>query len=49
MKAVNRKRLRCSKHIKGNVFDTFTVVVSVDNVDSAVNEYERQGYTVTKL
>ena len=49
MKAENRAKLRCSKHIKGSIYDSFTVVVSADNVDNAKNEYERQGYTVFKL
>ena len=49
MKAENRKRLFCRKHIKGNVYDSFTAVVMAINVDSAVKEFERQGYTVTKL
>lgn len=49
MKAENRAKLRCSKHIKGSIYDSFTVVVSSGNVDAAKSEYERQGYTVFKL
>lgn len=49
MKAENRAKLRCSKQIKGHIYDSFTVVVSAGNVDAAKNEYERQGYTVFKL
>ena len=49
MKAENRAKLRCSKNITGNIYDSFTVTVSAGNVDAAKNEYERQGYTVLKL
>ena len=48
MKAENRVKLHCRKHIKGSIYDSFTVVVSAGSVDSAKNEYERQGYTVFK-
>lgn len=49
MKAENRVKLLCRKHIKGNIYDSFEVVVSAGSVDSAKSEYERQGYTVFKL
>ena len=49
MKAENRAKLRCYKHIKGSIYDSFTVTVSAGNVDAAKSEYERQGYTVFKL
>lgn len=49
MKAENRVKLHCRKQIKGNIYDSFEVVVSAGNVDAAKNEYERQGYTVFKL
>lgn len=49
MKKEGRAKLRCSKQIKGSVYDTFTVVVMEDSVDSVTKEFERQGYSVTKV
>lgn len=49
MKIKNRKRLLCTKHIRDNIHDRFSVVVSEHSVSDAKKEFERQGYKVTEL
>lgn len=46
MKAENRVKLMCSKHIKDGIYDRFTVTVSASKADEAKKEFERQGYKV---
>ena len=49
MKKENRSKLLCRKHIVGRIYDAFKVNVHTSIVEDAKKEYERQGYTVTKL
>ena len=46
MKAENRKKLVCSKLIRGKIIDAFTVIVLSDIADDAKKNYESQGYFV---
>lgn len=49
MKSKNRKRLLCTKHIRDNIHDRFSVVVSEQSASDAKKEFERQGYTVIEM
>ncbi len=49
MKTANRTKLLCRKHLVGRIYDTFTVNVPSGIEEDAKKEYERQGYTVSKL
>lgn len=49
MRAENRKRLMCRKHIIGGIWDAFTVTVREADADNAKREFERQGYTVSVM
>ena len=49
MKRANRKKLVCSKLIRGKVIDAFTVIVLSEIADDAKKNYESQGYIVTVI
>lgn len=46
MQRYGRKVLICTKKLSNGIIETFRVVVKSEKVESAKQEYKRQGYKV---